>query len=369
MARDKGSGSIYQRKSDRRWFAQITVDGKTKSKSSMDQAIVKRWLKDTIRESHQGTFVVGKTPTVAAYLDDWLAGRSVSARTRVSYETSWTRIIPYIGDVRLDRLTEGKMRAMWRSLEDGRARGGQPRRPLALTTLRTTYTHLNAALATAVKNRAINLQCNPAEDAKPRRPEHQEMHPLTEDEVKVLLTATRDDPEYPMWLVLITTGLRVGELIGLKRDDIAPDRTTISVRRTAHRLKGQGIVEASTKTKKGRLVDMPRTTGAVLGGHLERQAVRSLRGYVFTMPAGTPIDPRWLGEQWHKALAKAGLAQRKLHNTRHTYATLLFAKGEHPKVVQEQMGHSSIKLTLDIYSAYIPTMGRSAAERLETVLA
>jgi integrase len=73
--------------------------------------------------------------------------------------------------------------------------------------------------------------------------------------------------------------------------------------------------------------------------------------------------------RWHRALAKAGLTRRKLHDTRHTYATLLFAKGEHPKVVQEQMGHSSIKITLAIYSAYIPTMGKSAAERLETLFA
>jgi len=369
MARDKGAGSIYQRKSDGRFFAQLTVDGETKTKSSMDKAVVKRWLKETIAESHQGFFATGKNPTVRCYLTDWVAGRDVAPRTRVSYEMSLQRVLPYIGHIRIDKLTKNQIKAMWQALRDGTGANGEPQKPLAATTLQTTYTHLNTAFAEAVRDASVALRINPFPEAKPARPGHQEMHPLTEVEVRRLFDATAGDPEHPIWVTLITSGLRVGELVGLKVDDVSLDRATINVRRSAYRLKGQGIVEASTKSKKGRLVDLPPTTVEILRRHLAGRKVLSVGGHVFTTDGGQPLDPRWLVSRWHLGLEKAGLARRKLHNTRHTYATLLFAKGEHPKVVQEQMGHSSIKITLDIYSAYIPTMGRSAAERLETLFA
>jgi len=377
MARDKGSGSIYQRKSDNRWFGQLTVEGRTKTKSSMDKAVVKRWLKETLTESHQGRFAAGKSPTVREYLTDWIEGRDVSPRTRVSYETSLKRVVPFIGHIRLEKVTENQIRAMWIALRDGKEPNGEPRQPLALTSLRTTHTHLNTAFKDAVKSRSFALTVNPVSDAKPGRVIHQEIHPLTEEEVQQLFATTVNDPEYPIWVTLITTGLRVGELVGLKIEDVSLDRAVINVRRSAYRLTGQGIVEGDTKTKKGRVVDLPPTTVRVLQDYLASQKLRKMtnrilwqeQGYVFTTDIGAPLDPNFLNKKFHQALAKARIERRKLHDTRHTYATLLFAKGEHPKVVQEQMGHSSIKITLDIYSAYIPTMGRSAAERMESLFA
>jgi integrase len=377
MARDKGSGSIYQRKSDKRWFAQLTVDGRTKTKSSMDHAVVKRWLKETLKESHQGRFTAGKSPIVREYLTDWMEGRDVSPRTRVSYETSAKRVVPYIGHIRLEKVTENQIRAMWIALRDGKGPNGEPRQPLALTSLRTTHTHLNTAFKDAVKSRSFALTVNPVSDAKPGRAVHQEIHPLTEEEVQQLFATTANDPEYPIWVTLITTGLRVGELVGLKMEDVSLERAAINVRRSAYRLTGQGIVEGDTKTKKGRLVDLPPTTVRVLQDYLASQKLRKMtnrilwqeQGYVFTTDIGGPLDPNFLNKKFHLAVDKAGIERKKLHDTRHTYATLLFAKGEHPKVVQEQMGHSSIKITLDIYSAYIPTMGRSAADRMETLFA
>jgi integrase len=376
VARDKGSGSIHQRR-DGRWVAQLTVEGKTITKSSKDQAEVKRWLKEKVKDAHQGFFATGSNPTVREWFTDWMAGRDVEPRTKLSYELTLKRIDPYIGSVRLDKLTENHIKTMWLSLRDGKGPDGAPKRPLAATTLRTCYAHLKTVLEDAVRSNSVALRINPAANAKPGRPAHKEMEPLTEVELLAFLSATKEDREYPIWLTLFTTGLRVGELVGLKVDDVSLEDGVLKVKRGAYRAKGQGIVEGNTKTKKGRTVDVPATTLTVLRDHLTVQKVKKMahrdvwedRGYVFTTESGRAIDPRFLNKKFTQALDTAGLKDRKLHNTRHTYATILFSKGEHPKVVQEQMGHSSVKITLDVYSAYIPTMGRSAADRMETLFA
>jgi len=322
----------------------------------------------------QGTLVLGKAPTVREWFDTWLDSRTrVAYRTRIDYGQTWKMIYPYIGHIRLDQLTENHLGQMWVKLANGVAADDTSRAPVAATTLMKRHAHLNAALRAAIRSRHIRLTYNPAEGVKPERGERNEINPLTEEEVQALFAATRGDPEFPIWVTLITTGCRASECRGLRWRDISLERRTVSISSSIHRETGKGWIDGPTKTKKNRVVSLRPETVNALKTHRARQAEARLAagpawqdlGYVFTTPTGRPLDDQSMQKRFDAACRAARIPRRKIKETRHTFATLGLVRNVPVKVISEALGHSSVKITYDIYSHVIAGLQEDSLSHLD----
>ena len=206
------------------------------------------------------------------------------------------------------------------------------------------------------------------------------MTPLSPTQAKTLLDTARkmDDRWSALYVLAVSTGMRQGELLGLKWDDVDLEAGVVRVRRTLTLARG-GPRLTEPKTPKSRR-SIRLTTGAVDAlrrygelQHAERAAAgdrwNGSWGLVFTTRAGTPIRRDNLhAKSWKPLLRRSGLPDIRFHDLRHTCATLLLVRGVHPKIVSEMLGHSSIAITLDVYSHVIPALGEVAASAMEDAL-
>jgi integrase len=245
----------------------------------------------------------------------------------------------------------------------------QPPIPLAPATVRKIHSTLHKALSQAVADGLIPRN---AADVKAPRPAPDEMHPLSEPEARTFLETAREtgDRFEALYVLAITTGLRRGELLGLRWADADLARGTLRVGRALVREGGRHVV-GETKTKRGRRqVNLTPRTVAALKTHRKRQLEQRVRlaglyedhGLIFSSEKGSPLNPENLVKRSFKPLLKrAGLSNIRFHDLRHTCATLLLGRGVHPKIVQELLGHATIAMTLDTYSHYLPSMGDQAS--------
>ena len=204
------------------------------------------------------------------------------------------------------------------------------------------------------------------------------MHTLNENQVKILIgTATGSRWEMLFWLA-VTTGLREGELLGLKWSDLDWVTRRLSVQRQLQRLKDRGLVFSSPKSEAGeRAVLLSIDTIKRLRGHHAVQYYEKLfagnhwqeNDLIFPSTLGTTLDPRNLYRNFKAKLRQADLPDIRFHDLRHTAATLMLQQGVHPKVVQERLGHTDIRLTLDTYSHVLPDIQEEAVQKLDRVLA
>jgi integrase len=205
---------------------------------------------------------------------------------------------------------------------------------------------------------------------------HEKIEPLTADEVPLLLDATRKrdakkrkgDPEYcPLFLCAIHTGMRAGELAGLQRGDVDWNGKFFMVRRSVK----NGKVYP-TKTDKIRRIDMSDDLAEELAAYHRHQLEEAMKAgknelspWVFASGEGTPIDMHNVSRrEFPKCLTNAKLRRIRFHDLRHTFASLLIQNGESLAYVKEQLGHSSIKITVDIYGHLVPGANRQAVNRL-----
>jgi len=249
-------------------------------------------------------------------------------------------------------------------------------RGLSPRTVRYTHSILFQALGQAVRWRLLAV--NPADHlALPKDPHH-EMRALDPTEAAVFLKAIRGDRWEALWELLIVTGLRPGEALGLRWSDIDLAHNRLSVQRAL--VKGKAGPElAEPKTKRSRrVVVFPVSTSTTLRAHRARQLEVRLKAgdtydptlnLVFATQTGRPLDYSNLVRQHFKRIVNSvGLQPLRPYDLRHTCATLLLASGEHPKVVSERLGHEDIVTTLNVYSHVLPDMQESAAGKLEQML-
>jgi integrase len=180
-----------------------------------------------------------------------------------------------------------------------------------------------------------------------------------------------------LYLVALTTGLRQGELLGLHWDDVDLERGRLVVRRQLQRVKDKGLVEAEPKSATSRRsVSLTPLAIEALGRWRTRQkGDRLLAGerwqvtpYVFTSTVGGPIEPTNVSHRFRATIERLGFPTIRFHDLRHSCATLLLAAGQHPKLVQELLGHSQNTLTLDTYSHVGPTLHDQVAGAMQTLL-
>jgi len=230
---------------------------------------------------------------------------------------------------------------------------------------------LHRALKDAV--RWGRLSRNPIDAADPPRVNGsaRELKTWTAEQLAAFLAATRDDRLHALWHLLALTGMRRGEALGLQWDDIDLEAASLSVRR-ALIPNGREVVTSEPKTARGRrVIALDPGTVAVLKGQAARQLEEqahakswSETGLIFTREDGEALHPEVVSRFFRQAVKRALLPAIRLHDLRHTHATLALRAGIHPKVLSERLGHASISITLDTYSHAIPAMQEEAAARI-----
>jgi integrase len=196
-------------------------------------------------------------------------------------------------------------------------------------------------------------------------------------QVAAVLAVGEQTPLAALWRLALLTGMRRGELLGLKWDDVDIDKRTLAVRRTLSRGKGGTWELGQPKTTSGRRsITLPDSCVSALRKHRAAQNAERLRlgplwqdnGFVFTNEVGRPLHVNSLTLQYEKLIKTAEVPRIRFHDLRHTSATLLLAQDVHPKIVQERLGHSDIGMTLNRYSHVTPSMQREAAEALDKAI-
>jgi integrase len=323
--------------------------------------------RDQIRS---GTYVERDTSTLATYLvNEWLPAIRASVRptTHDHYARIVTaHVIPRIGGVRLQALTPAQLNAFYADLLLG-GRRLKPGAPLAPKTVRHVHTMLHKALVDAVRWGRVSK--NAADLAEPPRPATPEMKVWDTEQLRVFVDAVRDDRLFAAWLLMVTTGMRRGEVLGLRWSDVNLDAARLSVVRTLT-VVGHDVLVSEPKTAKGRRsVALDPTTVAAVRDHRREQRKDRLafgEGWndeqlVFTLEDGTRIHPTRFSVWFSQHARRAGLPLIRLHDLRHSYATAALSAGIPAKVVSERLGHANVSITLDTYSHVLPSLQEDAA--------
>jgi integrase len=307
----------------------------------------------------------GRGVSVEQWMNTWLdtiASRKVRPSTLAGYRTCLKRINPVLGHHRLDKLQPEHLEAFYTRLEaDG----------LSSTTALLHHRVISRALKVAMQRGRVARNVATLVDAPTARRE--EVQPLTAAEARKLLEVATELPNGARWSVALALGLRQGEALGLLWDAVDLDAGTLTVRRALQRQAGEGLVLVEPKSRAGRrTIKLPDA----LRVHRVRQTEQRLaagnvwedRGFVFCQPTGRPIDRRRDWQDWKTLLKAAGVRDARLHDARHTAATLLLQQGVPARVVMDILGHSQISLTLGTYSHVVPELAQEAAERMGKAL-
>lgn len=379
MARKKrvranGEGSIYRQK-ENLWASSITVNGKRKYFYGKTQKEVKEKREAFLQDVNRGVSVDAKKQTTGAFLRDWLENsqkQSLRPRSYERYEeVIRLHITPVIGQHQLQKLSPQHVQALYaQKQEEG----------YSSTTILYIHNVLHKALKSAVRWGLIAR--NVCDLVDPPRREDFEGHSLTVEQARKLLDVVRGHRLEALFVLALATGMRRGELMGLKWQDISFGKGELQIRRVLSRiptkLSGKGYEEAEPKTRGSRrkVVIAPFALEALRQHQAQQAEARAKAGevwqdhdYVFCTSIGTHLNPtRDILDQLKKLLQKAGLPDIRFHDLRHSTASLLFSEGIHPKIVQEILGHSNIRITLDTYSHMLPTMQDGAIGRLDDLL-
>jgi integrase len=246
---------------------------------------------------------------------------------------------------------------------------------LSAQTVRHHHTCLHKALQTAVEWGL--LARNPADAVKPPKAQHPEMKTWNENEVDQFLEAAKSTQYYALFFTLLYTGMRRSELLALRWQDIDFIYGQVSVSRSMHYLIGGKVIFRQPKTAKGRrTVALPPSAFLVLNDyHKNKEAESILLGkplsdndLVFSDIDGKPFLPNTVTHNWIKLVRRTGIKPIRLHDARHTHASLMLKQGIHPKIVQERLGHASIQITLDTYSHVAPGLQEAAAKRFDDAM-
>ena len=299
-------------------------------------------------------------------MDQLEGGRTLRIWTYRGYEVHVRlHLKPSLGHIALERLEPAHVQALLnRKLKEGLS-------PKSVLYIRST---LRSALQQAV--RWGYLTRNSAALVDGPRSERFDIKPLDADEARRLLEALEGDRLRALYSVALTMGLRQGEALGLRWDDVDQVLGYLHIRKQLQRIDGKFVLVDLKTSRSRRTLVMPGSVAVELQKHASRQAEESHSrdrdpesfDLVFTRPDGAPLDGTVVSHQFHRVLAKAGLQQRRFHDLRHSCATLLLAQGVSPRVVMEILGHSQIALTMNTYTHVLPELKRDAAERMDRVV-
>ncbi len=365
--RQRGFGAVYHRP-DGRWEGQIRIPGGgRRSFYARTRREVAHRLSQERWALGQGLPVSAGTTSLETFLGRWLAITATRLRpsTVRAYTVDAQRLLPFLGRVPLRAVTPGMIASTYASLLKS---GLSPR------SVEQVHCVLHLALKQAMHWAIIAR--NPSELVMPPRPRSREMTALNGCQLQHLLDATAGSRWHSLWVVLGTSGMRLGEALGLKWEDVDLAEGKLVIRRTLVRHPGQGLLFAPPKTEKSRrTIHLSEVARQALILHRQGEAARRAQakewkeiGLVFTNARGGPVEFGEINRALTCALKAAGLPHIRVHDLRHTVASILLEANVHPKVVQELLGHSTIRLTLDTYSHLTPGLHRQAAQTMDVLL-
>ena len=375
--RANGEGSIRKRKGGR-WEGRYTAGhdpetGKAIYKNVLGrtQAEVKEKLKAAIKETQSLDFTKAGKYTVGEWMEVWFEDyakikvRPSSHQTYRGYIDN--HINPNIGDIPLEKLTSLDLQKLYKKLltkgRVDRLEAKEQPKGLSAKTVRNIHQILSSALKLAQEQRIILT--NPAEGCALLKVEHREMKTLPVEQLQSFLREAKESGVFELYYLELATGLRRGELLGLKWEDIDLERGDLRVRRQISRINGE-VVEAPLKTKNAyRTLPLAEDTVSVLKE--QRKKVGS-NPWVFPSPNGGPISPDSVLHMLHRVLKRAGLPKVRFHDLRHTFATLALQNGVDVKTVSGMLGHFSAGFTLDTYPHVTSAAQRQAAQMMGNVL-
>lgn len=377
----------------------VTYYGKTRKE-------VQEKLANALHDVQNGTFVEPTKITFAAWLDTWLeeyAKPQVRPTTFDSYEyLIRIHIKPGLGGNLLKDLQPSQIQKFYnQKLQEPKmdrrkeeTRKKEPDRKIELLSPRTVrYMHIviHESLEQALKEGKIIR--NPAKATRPPKVEKKEASFMNMDDIARFLRDIAEDRWYTAFITVLGSGLRLGELTALKWSKIDLQKGIIVVNEAVSRVKNDASPDAvgqktklifqAPKTKKSiRSISLPADVVAELKSLKARQAEEKMKlgkaylgdgekhdlkqeqWFVFTWPDGRRVDPGYLTKHFLKLIRKSGIPNIHFHSLRHSYASMLLQADVHPKIVQENLGHSTISMTLDTYSHVMPGLKEAAAEKL-----
>ena len=366
--RGNQEGTIYQRPSGK-WRAQISIDGKRLSYSAETRKDAQNWLREIRNDIERGLTHDGATLTFGEWLDEWLNSKEhhVAIQTH-SYYSQLVRdyIKPVLGMIRLRELNSRQIQRFYNSkVSDG----------VGLRTIQKTHTVIHASLNSARKFGMIPF--NPDDATNPPKPKSKAMKFLTQEQIKKLLEVSKstNDRYYPLYYLALVTGMREGELLALKWENIDFEKGILNVKFNLKRIPGGGLN-----------IDKPKTVSSIRSIKLGEDTIKVLRaqkknleeaifcdywhdeGFVFPSKTGTAVDPSNLLKQFRKLLEIAELPKIRFHDLRHTAASLMLNNGVDVLVASQRLGHAHPSITLDVYGHLMPSIQNEAAEIIDALV-
>jgi integrase len=389
----KGEGSVYQRKSDGKWCAAVTLpSGRRKVVYGDDEKATLKARRDLLKEVESGRPVpLGRTPTLADYLNRWLDVRiagdveadHLDASTADSYRQMIEgHVLPtFLAKVKVTALSTDDIRAWQRErMKTNSSRG----RPFSPRTVGMAHAALRRALNDAVhdevlaRNVAALVRLPAGQGSKATQPSE-------EDLAKVFAAMVADKPRRALWLTMVALGTRRGEALAMRWSLTDLDNGTTTLQKQFRRVRGE--VDPSTGKRRGQLVEkdlktedsratlaLPGSLVEVLQMHRREQARDRLAAklwvdpdLIFTTSIGTALEPRNVNRAWSGVCERAGV-KMTLHGLRHAAASLAFAAGADLKEVQAMLRHSQIGITANIYVDVFDSVRRGTADRMDSVI-
>lgn len=368
--RGNAEGTIYRR-GDGRWVAAVTDPrtGRQRCWYSQTRTGAAEKLNKALRARDDGLQLTNARQTLGDYLKRWeqeVARLTVRPSTFSSYAGIIRHhLVPTLGKVPLSKLDPEHVQVlMRRKLADG------------LSTRRVLYIRavLRKALGDAVRWGLISR--NAAGLARGPKHEPGEVQPLSPAEVGHFLDSVDDDRLVALYTVAVALGLRQGELLGLRWDDVDLDAGLVRVRAALQRIDGTLQLVPLKTHRSRRTVHLPLLVTEALIEHKDKQAAERLlagrkwteHGFIFTTLSGGPLCGGTVTHAFQRHLAAAGLPRHRFHDLRHTCASSMLAEGVNPRVVMDVLGHSQVSITLNTYSHVMPEVQREAMDRMDALL-
>ena len=370
MTRRRGNneGCIYQRK-DGLWCAQVSLEGRRLTKYEKTQKDCREWIKQTLKKIDGGLTFEGTQITLERFMEGWLNGKKISRRpgTVHSYRRIAERdILPMMGRMRLKDILPGHVNQLYGNMT---AEGKGAR------TIQLVHVVLHCVLEQAVRENILGR--NPLDAVERPRVETAEFQILNEEQVRQFMIFASDSPYASLFHLALTSGMRKGELLGLKWTDVNWDRCILNVHRQLQTVPGQGYCLVAPKTKAGhRQIKLGQGTMVQLEAHRKEQELvkKAARDkwqeneMIFTTWIGTYLDQSKVSKELKRILKKAGLPNIRFHDLRHTSISFQLEMGTSLNTVQQRAGHSKASVTSDIYGHTLEHSQDVAAERIEEMV-
>ncbi len=364
--RKNGEGTLFKRKDGRYQASFIPENGKRKYVYGKTQAEALDKLRTAQAEDKRGTLATGPRQKLGGYLTQWLEQvhkPMIRVGTYVQYRTAINKhLIPGLGHIILQKLTPQQVQAFY---------AVKIKEKMAPGYVRFMHVVLHHAMENAVRWNLVSR--NVVSLVSAPRPIRHDVNSITSAQAHKLLEVAKGQHMYAIVALAVTTGMRRGEILALHWSDIDFQANVLFVRHTVNQYVGYGYVENDPKTKSSRRkIVLPNIVIEALQAHRFIQEEMRLKAgdkwvehnLIFSSKHGDYLHSTTLGYRFHKLLDAAGLPSMRFHDLRHSAATILLTMGIHPKVVQELLGHSSIAMTIDIYSHVLPSMQQGAMEKI-----